>query len=81
MHYGDTRPEILRFDPFNAIGNSPHMICLTSDGLRHSVGDAFHKAGLTLGTSIETDAPFLAESPATLECVTLSVTEPARPGD
>ncbi|SDI23160.1 flavin reductase family protein [Alloyangia pacifica] len=136
MHYGDTRPDILTFDPFkaiiaprpigwigtrnaegvpnlgpysffNAIGNSPHMICFTSDGLKHSVVNArdrgeftfslatealaqamnvsseampdganeFDKAGLTLGTSIETDAPFVAESPAALECVTLSVTE------
>ncbi|MBE9636966.1 flavin reductase family protein [Salipiger mangrovisoli] len=136
MHYGDTRPESLTFDPFkaiiaprpigwigtrnadgvpnlgpysyfNAIGNSPHMICFTSDGLKHSVVNArdrgeftfslatealaeamnisseampdgeneFAKAGLALGTSIATNAPFVADSPAALECVTLSVTE------
>lgn len=136
MHYGDTRPDILQFDPFkaiiaprpigwigtrnadgipnlgpysffNAIGNNPHMICFTSEGLKHSVVNArdqgeftfslatealaepmnisseamsdganeFEKAGLTLGTSIATNAPFVAESPAALECVTLSVTE------
>ncbi|QFT62607.1 flavin reductase family protein [Roseivivax sp. THAF30] len=136
MHYGDTRPDILPFDPFkaiiaprpigwigtlnangvpnlgpysyfNAIGNNPNLICFSSDGLKHSFVNArdqgeftfslatealaeamnisseamedganeFAKAGLTIGKSIEKTAPFVAESPAALECVTISAEE------
>ncbi|ATI41549.1 nitrilotriacetate monooxygenase [Pacificitalea manganoxidans] len=133
MHYGDTRPDILKYDPFkaiiaprpigwigtrnadgipnlgpysffNAIGNAPHMICFTSEGLKHSVvnardqgeftfslatedlaqamnvssgawpdgADEFAQAGLPIGESVATKAPFVADSPAALECVTVS---------
>lgn len=136
MHYGDTRPESLPFDPFkaiiaprpigwigtrnaggvpnlgpysyfNAIGNNPNLICFSSDGLKHSFVNArdrgeftfslatealaeamnvsseamadganeFAAAGLTIGESKETSAPFVAESPAALECVTISAEE------
>ncbi|OWU84071.1 nitrilotriacetate monooxygenase [Oceanicola sp. 22II-s10i] len=34
--------------------------------------DEFAKAGVTIGKSVEIAAPFVAESPAALECVTLS---------
>lgn len=37
--------------------------------------DEFTAAGLTRGHSIEIAAPFVAESPAALECVTLSTTQ------
>ncbi|SDX09299.1 flavin reductase family protein [Roseicitreum antarcticum] len=37
--------------------------------------DEFAAAGLTRGHSIEIAAPFVAESPAALECVTLSTTQ------
>lgn len=37
--------------------------------------DEFAAAGLTRGRSFEIGAPFVAESPAALECVTLSATQ------
>lgn len=100
-------PNLGPYSFFSAIGNAPHMICFTSDGLKHSAVNArdrgefsfslateaqaqamnisseampdganeFEKAGLTPGRNIETDAPFVAESPAALECVTVSFTQ------
>jgi flavin reductase (DIM6/NTAB) family NADH-FMN oxidoreductase RutF len=44
---------------------------VTSDDYPAGVNE-FAMAGLTEGLSVEIDAPFVAESPAALECVTLS---------
>ncbi|MBJ3776905.1 flavin reductase family protein [Acuticoccus mangrovi] len=136
MHYGATRPSVLKYDPFKAIiaprpigwigtlnadgvpnlgpysffaalGSHPHMILFSSEGLKHSYVNAkergeftfslatealteamnvssaavadganeFELAGLTLGQSVEIATPFVAESPAALECVTVEATQ------
>lgn len=135
MHYGDERPEVLKFDPFKAIiaprpigwigtrnadgvpnlapysffaglGTAPNMIGFSSEGAKHSFTNArdrgeftislatedlanamnissgsvpdganeFRLAGLTLGEPVEISTPFVAESPAAMECVTVSAT-------
>ena len=134
MHYGDTRPDILRHNPlkaiitprpigwigtldpaglpnlapysfFNAIGSDPDMVMFSSEGAKHSAMNAreqgeftfslateglaeamnissrpepagvneFDLAGLDQGKPAVIRTPFVAASPAALECVTLEV--------
>lgn len=134
MHYGDTRPEALKHNPFkaliaprpigwigtrdpdgvanlgpysffNAIGSNPDMVMFSSEGAKHSAtyardrgeftvslatealaaqmnrssapepagADEFVLAGLEKGRPAVIDTPFVAASPAALECVTLEV--------
>ncbi len=135
MHYGDERPEALKFDPFKAIiaprpigwigtrnadgvpnlapysffaglGTAPNMVGFSSEGAKHSYTNArdrgeftislatealadamnissgsvpdganeFALAGLTHGEPVEISTPFVAESPAAMECITVSAT-------
>ncbi len=134
MHYGDTRPETLKHNPFkaiiaprpigwigtldpggranlapysffNGIGSDPDMVMFSSEGAKHSATYArergeftfslatetlaeqvnltsapepsgvneFELAGLEPGAPAVIRTPFVAASPAALECVTLEV--------
>lgn len=134
MHYGDTRPETLKHNPFkaiiaprpigwigtldpggranlapysffNGIGSDPDMVMFSSEGAKHSASYArergeftfslatealadqmnrtsaaeppganeFELAGLDAGTPAVIQTPFVAASPAALECVTLDM--------
>ncbi len=98
-------PNLAPYSFFMPLGNNPHMIGFTSEGMKHSPANAqaqgeftfslateplshamnvssgahpdganeFALAGLTEGTPVEIRTPFVAESPAALECVTVSV--------
>ncbi len=134
MHYGDTRPDTLKYNPFkaiiaprpigwigtldpggqanlapysffNGIGSDPEMVIFSSEGIKHSATYAqergeftfslatealarqmnissapeasgvneFDLAELEQGASVVIQTPFVAASPAALECVTLDV--------
>lgn len=134
MHYGDTRPDVLKYNPFkaiiaprpigwigtldpggqanlapysffNGIGSDPEMVIFCSEGVKHSATYArergeftfslatealskemnitsapapsgtneFELAGLEQGNPVVIQTPFVAASPAALECVTLEV--------
>jgi flavin reductase (DIM6/NTAB) family NADH-FMN oxidoreductase RutF len=134
MHYGDNRPDSLRYNPFkaiiaprpigwigtidpggqpnlapysffNGVGSDPDMVMFSSEGAKHSStyarergeftfslatealaeqmnissgnepdgANEFELAGLEYGTPVVVKTPFVAASPAALECVTLEV--------
>ncbi len=134
MHYGDTRPDTLKYNPFkaiiaprpigwigtldpggqanlapysffNGIGSDPEMVIFCSEGIKHSASYAqergeftfslatealarqmntssapepsgvneFDLAKLEQGVPVVIQTPFVAASPAALECVTLEV--------
>ncbi|HEY9039874.1 MAG TPA: flavin reductase family protein [Roseovarius sp.] len=134
MHYGDTRPEALKYNPFkaiiaprpigwigtldpggqanlapysffNGIGSAPDMVMFSSEGAKHSATYAGERGEFTFSLATEALAqqvnitsapepsgvnefdlarleqgmptviqtPFVAASPAALECVTLDV--------
>lgn len=75
--------EGMKHSAANAKASGEFTFSLATDALKQQMNisseamadgaNEFEKAGLTLGTPIEVRAPFVAESPAALECKTVSV--------
>jgi flavin reductase (DIM6/NTAB) family NADH-FMN oxidoreductase RutF len=75
--------EGMKHSPANAKASGEFTFSLATEALKHQMNvssgtypdgaNEFELAGLTLGQSIVVKAPFVAESPAALECKTISV--------
>ncbi|WP_136634840.1 flavin reductase family protein [Pseudooceanicola onchidii] len=75
--------EGMKHSPANAKAQGEFTFSLATDALKHAMNvssgshpdgaNEFELAGLTLGVSQVVGAPFVAESPAALECRTISV--------